>query len=149
LTASTELSEKVLLDLSFDQRRVDDSGDLGQFNRDWERYRATAVFRDAFTPHLDASLSADLWDGDGNDTTTWGADLSYDTQSEWKFGAGSYYSLYKYDLLSQSERDDVRTYYARSTYKVGPKLTLELSYDFENDTAGQYNALRGGALWRF
>jgi hypothetical protein len=149
LSVSTELGEKLQLDLGADARRVDDSADVGEFNRDWERYRATLVFRDVLASNLDLSLFDDLWDGDGRDTASWGADLSYDTRQEWKFGAGSYYSLYKYDIFQNSERDDVRTWYARATWKLGPKLTLELNYDYEDDNLEQYNALRGGALWRF
>jgi hypothetical protein len=146
---STELSSKLQLDLAADARRVSDSGDLGEFNRDWERYRATLVFLGLFAPQLDLSLFGDLWDGDNRDTEAWGFDLAYDTRQEWKFGAGSYYSLYKYDMFQNSERDDVRTWYARATWKVGAKLTLELVYDYEDDSLQQYNALRGGALWRF
>jgi hypothetical protein len=146
---STELGSKLQLDLAADARRVSDSADLGEFNRDWERYRSTLVFLGLFAPQLDLSLFGDLWDGDNRDTEAWGFDLAYDTREEWKFGAGSYYSLYKYDMFLNSERDDVRTWYARANWKVGPKLTLELVYDYEDDDLQQYNALRGGAVWRF
>ncbi len=149
LGLSTALSERLSLDLDFDQRSVDDSGDVGEFNRDWERYRATLVWHDAFTQHLDVSLIGDVWDGRERDTSTWGADLAYDTQAQWKFSAGSYYSLYKYDLLQNSERDDVRTWYGRAVYQVGPQLRLEMTYDYEDDDYQQYHTLRGGALWRF
>jgi hypothetical protein len=149
LSASTELSEKLQLDLAVDARRVDESANLGEFNRDWERYRATAVFPGLVSPRFDVSLFGDLWEGDDRDTTAWGLDLSYDTQEQWVFGAGSYYSLYKYDLLQVSERDDVRTYYARATCKLSSKLTFEMNYDYEDDDEDQYNALRGGIVWRF
>ncbi len=148
-SASAEVSQKIVLDLALDARRVDDAGDLGEFNRDWERYRATATFRDVLAAHLNVGISGDVWDGDERDITTWGLDLNYDTLEQWKFGAGSYYSLYKYDLFQNSERDDVRTWYARAGWKIGPKLTLELSYDYEDDAQDQYNVVRGGAVWHF
>ncbi|MBK7642619.1 MAG: hypothetical protein IPJ19_06140 [Planctomycetes bacterium] len=149
ISASTELSDKIQLDFAVDARRVRDSADMGEFNRDWERYRLTTVFSDVLADQLDLSLFGDFWDGDGRDTTALGADLSYDTQEQWKFGAGSYYSLYKYDIFQNSERDDVRTWYAHAQYKFAKNLTFELSYDIENDNYETYNALRGGALWRF
>jgi len=146
---STEISQKVRLDLSVDARRVNDAADVGEFNRDWERYRATTVFSSVLAPHFDVGLFGDLWDGDGRDTTAWGVDLTYDTQQQWKFGLGSYYSLYKYDIYQATERDDVRTYYARATWKLNPRLTAELGYDYEDDDQQQYNALRGGVVWHF
>lgn len=149
LALSSEITDHLSLDLAGDARRVRDSADLGEFNRDWERYRATAVLHDALLANLDVSVSADFWDGDGRDISTWGADLSYDTQADWKFGAGSYYSLYKYDIFQNSERDDVRTWYGRANWKLNKSLSLELCYDYEDDNLNKYNVLRGGALWRF
>jgi hypothetical protein len=102
-----------------------------------------------FSSGFDLSVFDDLWYGDGRDITSWGLDLSYDTKEQWKFAAGSYYSLYKYDLFLNTERDDVRTYYGRATWKCSKKLSLELCYDYEDDGLDTYNALRGGAVWRF
>jgi len=146
---STDITQKIRLDLSVDARSMNETADVGEFNRDWERYRATTVFSSLLAQNLDVSLFGDLWDGDGRDTTAWGLDLSYDTHEQWKFGAGSYYSLYKYNMFQNSESDDVRTYYARATWRIGPKLTAELGYDFEDDDQQQYNALRGGVVWHF
>ena len=149
LSLTSELGHDVALDLGADLRRVDDADDVGEFNRDWERYRIGLAFRDAFTRGLTLTLSADQWDGDERDIGTWGANLDYQDEGAWRYSAGSYYSLYKYDLYSNSERDDVRTYYARAVYKVGPQLSFELGYDYEDDVFEQYHILRGGALWRF
>ena len=146
---SAALGDALSLDVDFDQRNVRDSGDVGEFNRDWERYRATLVWHDSLAERLDLSLSGDEWNGDGRDVATWGADLAYDTDAQWKFSAGSYYSLYKYDLLQNAERDDVRTWYGRAVYQVSAALRIEMSYDYEDDDQQQYHTLRGGALWRF
>ena len=149
LTLTTELSENTELDLAADARRVSDSGDVSEFNRDWERYRATLVFRRVLASAFDLSLFDDVWDGDDRDVSSWGLDVSYDTQERWKFGAGTYYSLYKYDIFQNTERDDVRTWYARGTCKLSKQLALEFSYDYEDDELDQYNVLRGGVVWRF
>jgi len=149
LTLTTELTEDAELDLAADIRRVSDSGDIGEFNRDWERYRAALLLREVFESHFDVSLFDDIWDGDDRDVSSWGLDVSYDTRQQWKFGAGTYYSLYKYDLLQQSERDDVRTWYARAAYQLSKAFAVEFSYDFEDDDEDSYNALRGGVMWNF
>jgi len=146
---STEISEKITLDLAADARRVGDAGNLGEFNRDWERYRATVVLPALFESGFDLSVFDDLWNGDGRDISSWGLDLSYDTKAQWKFAVGSYYSLYKYDLFLNTERDDVRTYYGRANWKLSKQLSFELCYDYEDDSLDTYNALRGGAVWRF
>jgi len=149
LTLTSELTENTELDLAADARRVSDSSDLGEFNRDWERYRATLVLRRILASEFDLSLFDDLWDGDDRDVSSWGVDLAYDTQEQWKFGAGTYFSLYKYDIFANSERDDVRTWYARGSCKVTKSIALEFSYDYEDDELDQYHVLRGGVLWRF
>jgi len=149
LTLTSELGEHAELDLAADVRRVTDDSDVGEFNRDWERYRGTVVFRRVLSSNFDLSLFDDVWDGDDRDASSWGVDLVYDTQQQWRFSTGTYYSLYKYDMLSVSERDDVRTWYGRADWKLSSKLSFELSYDYEDDDQDQYNCLRGGVLWHF
>ena len=132
-----------------DVRLVSDSGDVGEFNRDWERYYVTTTLNDLPAQHLALSLTADRWDDDDRDTSSFGADLSYDADERWRGALGTYYSLYKYQLLEFDEREDVRTYYARASYELSARLELELLYEFEDDDLDTYNTLRLGARWQF
>jgi len=127
---------------------VSDASDVGDFNRDWERYHATATWREAPGEGLAVSVTGDLWQGDDRDQDALGADLSYEGDG-WRTALGSYYSLYKYELLELDERDDVRTYYVSAVRELSASLRLELSYEFEDDDLDTYHTLRLGGLWRF
>jgi hypothetical protein len=149
LIGTHSFSDEFSLDGGVDVRRVDDLGDVGTYNRNWERYYVTGNIHDCFVEGLTASLTLDDWNGDGQDIQTWGADLSREFGKSWRGSAGSYYSLYKYDLYSNSERDDVRTYYARAQWKRSDTLAWDFSYEYEDDNFEQYQTLRLGAVWRF
>jgi len=143
------LSEHTVLDLGFDMRRVSNAGDVGEFNRDWERYYATTTFSDFTRKGLALAVTGDLWNDKDRDITSLGADLSYDSENRWKAAIGTYYSLYKYVFLELDERQDVRTFYARTTYNLSKSAELEVLYELENDDFDTYNTLRLGARWRF
>jgi hypothetical protein len=149
LNVSRPFGEHTIIDAGFDLRRVSDSGDVGEFNRDWERYYATATLHDLPREGIGLSLTADRWDDDDRDISTLGADLSYAAEERWDAAIGSYYSLYKYEFLELDERDDVRTYYARGGYELSERLELELIYELENDDLDTYHTVRVEALWRF
>jgi len=149
LTVSRVLGDHVVVDAGVDVRRVTDSGDVGEFNRDWERYYTTATWNDLSTQGLALSLTADLWNDEDRDQNSFGADLSYAANERWKAAIGTYYSLYKYHFLELDEVDDVRTYYVRTTRKVSDRLGLEAQFEYEDDDLDDYYTLRLGALWRF
>lgn len=148
LNLSRAFGEHAVLDVGFDLRRVSDPDDVGEFNRDWERYYAAATWHDAVVAGLGLSLTGDRWDDDDRDTSALGADLSYD-QEAWRAALGSYYSLYKYELLELSEREDVRTYYVRVDRELSARLRLDVLYEYEDDDLDTYHTLRLGVLWRF
>jgi hypothetical protein len=139
----------MLLDLGIDVRRVDDSSDVGEFNREWERYYATATWADLLAEGFALSVTVDRWDDDERDTSSFGADLSWDPGRRWKASIGTYYSLYKYEFLEFDERDDVRTYYVRAGYDLCANVDLDLLYELEDDDQDTYNTLRVGTVWRF
>lgn len=145
---SRELGEHASLDVGYDLRRVSDSDDVGDFNRDWERYYATGTLHDIEVEGLALSLTGDLWDDDERDISSLGADLSYD-QEVWSASLGTYYSLYKYVLLELDEREEVRTYYLRGARELSERLRLDLGYELEDDDFETYHVLRVGLLWRF
>ena len=150
LNASRGFGEHVVADAGIDVRRVSDSDDIGEFNRNWDRYYATGTYNDLGTEGLALSLTLDYWnDDEERDTSTIGADLSYTEEDHWRAAVGTYYSLYKYEFLELDERDDVRTYYLRTTYDVSDRLEVELLYELENDDLDTYHTLRVGPRWRF
>ena len=149
VNASQALGEHAQIDGGVDLRRVTHSDDVGEFNRDYERYYLTGTWRDLGTEGLALSATVDFWDGDDQDTNSVGADLSYSVADRWQASIGSYYSLYKYELLELSEQEDVRTYYIRTSRKVSSRLDFDIQYELEDDDFETYHTLRMGLLWKF
>jgi hypothetical protein len=136
-----------------DYRHVTDSADVGPYNHDFDREFLTTTFEKVLPGELTVSLTGEVWNGDGSDIQTWGADLS----RQWKAEAGklvdaslgSFYSLFKFDPFAGSESEDVRTYYAAVRYRMSDTHTLQLRYEHENQDIGDFDSLRWGLIWRF
>ena len=132
-----------------DYRRVDDEGDIGPFNRDFDRYYATAAFPDLLWEDSTLSLTGETWNSPGNDIHTWGLDLSSQVSEDTRASFGSYYALYKYFFDVDTEREDVRTYYAEIRNSVSESTNLIARYEFENEEIDSFHTLRLGVTWRF
>src|SRR4029078_776739 len=130
-----------VVDAGFDLRRVSESEDVGEFNRNWQRCYATATFSDVAAKGLAFSLTADRWDDSSRDINTFGADVSYAVEKQWRASVGTYFSMYKYDFLELDERDDVRTYYLRTTYDLTARTELEFLYEFEDADLDTFQTL--------
>ena len=59
------------------------------------------------------------------------------------------YQLYKYDYYTDSEKDDVQTYYLSLDYSPAPRWVLDVSYQFEDDDFGDYHRVEVGAKYVF
>jgi hypothetical protein len=149
LLASKAFGEHLSVDVGLDLRRLDDEDEVGEFNHEFERYYLSTVFPDLLLDGLELTLTADVWQDDQQDVRTWGADLRREFKRDLEAALGSYYSLYKYDLFLDSERDDVRTYYAKLRYGRGEAVTLDLGLDYEDDDFEEYLTPRVGVRWRF
>lgn len=130
-----------------DVRRVEDSGDVGPYNRDFERYFLTATLPDALP--VVVSLTGELWHADGTDFETWGASLARELDGGWDATLGSSYSLYRYDLLAGEERDDVRTTYLDLRWKPAPTRRWTLRYELEQNDFDDFHQLRLDYAWSF
>ena len=146
---SRGLGEHVALDLGFDVRRVQDDDDVGQFNRDYERGYANLRLNDVLWDDLSVSLLSDLWYSDERDVRSFGFDVSRPVFSGWSGSVGSYFALYKYDMFTNTERDDVRTYYVRLGREIGDELSFDFGYEFEENEIDDFHTLRVRGVWRF
>lgn len=147
--ASKSLGSHFDLQAGCDFRRVSEEQDIGTFNRDFNRYFATAGMKGVLPASLDLSVTGEVWDATSSNISTYGADLSRKFGEAVDTGIGTYYSLYKYDLYQNRELDDVRTWYLRVGWKRSSSTTFDLRYEFENDPSADYHSLRLGATWRF
>ena len=132
-----------------DVRRVDDSEDEGEFNRDYERYHLTGTIEDFALEDLALALTGDYWSGDGSDTNSWGLDLTRELSEQLRASLGTFYQLYKNDFLLDEEREDVRTYYVSVRYRPEKRLTWGLGFEHEVSDAGDFNTLTARSIWNF
>ncbi len=149
MLASKNLGEHVRLDLGGDLRRLEDSGDESRLNHDYDRGYATVVVSDLPAQGLALSLTGDTWESDQQDIRTWGADLTWTPNKKWRASVGSAYALYKYDVVQDVERDDVRTWYGRLRHALGTAWTLDLEYAYDDDDFDNHQLFMAGATWHF
>jgi hypothetical protein len=149
LMAAKRLNERIGLQAGVDLRRVDDSGDVGLFNRDFDRGFATATLEDVLPAGIVLALTGEIWDGNGSSIDTWGADLSREFGEDYLGSLGSYYALYKSDLFATTESEDVRTWYARLRWKASTATNWDLRYDAEDTDLDWFHMLRVTMTWRF
>ncbi|MBM4062894.1 MAG: hypothetical protein FJ265_17635 [Planctomycetes bacterium] len=148
LQAAKGFADLVRLQAAMDLRRVDDAGDVGFYNRDYDRWSATVTLLELGVKGLTASGTVDLWDTDAQLVRSFGGDLGYAVDRT-TLSLGTYYSLYKYDLFTNSERDHVRTYYLRLHHKLNASFGLDGDYEFEDEGQEEFHRIRLGVTWRF
>jgi hypothetical protein len=146
LSASKDWSAFSLLS-GLDVRRVEEDSDVGEFNRDFERYYLTGTLPDALP--VTVSMTGELWHATDTDFETWGASLARAFDRNWDATLGSYYALYEYDLMSGEERDHVRTTYLDLRWKTGPGRRWGLRYEFERNDIDDYHDVRVEYAWNF
>jgi len=146
---SKTFEEGYVLEGGADVRRVDDSEDEGEFNRDYERYHLTGTVEDFAVEALALSLTGDYWTSDGSDTNSWGVDLTREMSDELRASIGSFYQLYKNDFLLDEEREDVRTVYVSVRYRPEKHLTWGLGLEHEDSDIGDFNTLTARSTWHF
>lgn len=132
-----------------DVRDLDDEDDLGTFNREFERYHLGCTAHDAGLDGLDVTLSGEQWRADTADNLSWGLDFTQRLAEAWRLSAGSYYALYKDDLLLGEEREDVRTYYLTVRCKRDGGSSWSLGYELEDSDVEDFQTLTARATWAF
>jgi hypothetical protein len=132
-----------------DLRRITDDSNVGEFNRDFDRYFGTLILKNTLPADLTASATGEVWDSAGQDINTWGLDLSKPLGEGWDGSLGSVYALYKVDQTTGSESNNVRTYYLRARWKRSAATTWDFRYDYEDEDPNPIQTVRVGMTWRF
>ncbi len=149
LQGSKGLSKITRLDAGVDLRQVEDSGDEGPFNRDFDREWVSFVLLDTPWTGLALTLTADFWNGDGRDIETWGVDATREFDGGYRWSLGSSYQLFRYDYFTAAERDNVRVWYLRMRKQFSRSGSVDLRYDYEDFDDDTFHVVLVGATWRF
>ena len=145
---SKGFGESLVLEGGLDIRRVTEDVDVGEFNRDFERYFLRSTFIDVADSGFDVTATVEALRGE-TDIETWGLDFEKELSDRVELAFGSYYSLYKYDLFLDAERDNVRSYHADLSYAWRDDLSLDLDYVYEDDDLDNQHTIRIGMRWSF
>ena len=146
---SKGFGENFWVEGGIDARRLEDADDVNIYNRAFDRYHLTLSTADLPIEGLSLSLTGELWESPARDVDSFGADVTHQCTDRLKASLGTYYSLYKYDFLNSTEKDDVQTYYARVVYKLTDALKADVRYEFEDDDFERYHQVRIGLQWSF
>ncbi len=139
----------LVLEGGADARRVADSDDVGEFNRDFLRGHLSATGDDLLPWDTSLTLTGEVWNADADDFRSWGVALAREFGDRVDVDFGSYYSLYKVDFFANEERDHVRTWFAGLSYDPRPSTRFSLDYQFEQNDLDDFHQLRVGCTWRF
>jgi hypothetical protein len=129
-------------------RRLRDQADEGDFNHNFQRFFLTPTVQGVGLKGLSVSLTGEVWKSE-DEIWSWGADVTHKCSEALKASAGTYFSLYKYDYFSATERDDVRTYYLKLRYKLSKALRLDGGYEYEHSRVDTIQTVRVGVVWDF
>jgi hypothetical protein len=148
LSVSKGFGTSLRADAGVDLRRVRESGDIGEFNRDFDRGFLTLVFPELLPEKIVLSATGDWWNASGSDITSGGAELSR-AWNRLEAAAGSYYALFQYDWSTGEERDEVRVWYLRLRWKGAHDLDHEVRYEYDDDDFQNVQSLRWVSTWHF
>ncbi len=149
LQFSKGVGEHVMLFGGLDLRRIQDEGDIGRYNRDFDRYYLTVSLPETLPEETTLSLTGEVWDSPDNEISTWGIDLQKEFHEKYEAALGSNFALFKYELDLDLERENVRTYYAQVRRRFSKSTDARLRYEFEDEEFDEYHTLRVDLTWRF
>jgi len=140
LTFSKGAGEHLLVDGGISGRMLKDDDREGQYNHEFLRYYLGLYLSDYPSRGMEAGVTGEVWESYTleNRISSVDAELGYRLNDKFEFSVGTDYSLYKYDYYLDSERDQVRTYYAGLKYKPLENLVFDLDYQYENDDYDDY-----------
>ncbi|HHT9124265.1 MAG TPA: hypothetical protein ACFYD6_00435 [Candidatus Brocadiia bacterium] len=129
------------VDLGVSIRDMDNNGREGAFNHEFNRYYATLLTYDYPFKGTSFSITGEE-DHTSNDTVrTFGVDAKQALNKRLSFGIGTYYALYKFDFLTDTEHDNVRTVYSNMKWKLSKRWEAAVDYEVEFFDAKTYHSV--------
>lgn len=152
VTVRKTIAERITLDGGYFSRTLLHPADEGPFDKEYSKMFLAADIADLFVAGLSLTMTAEQWESLSTDTHTYGIDITYRIKRHGttaRFGAGTYYSLYKYDYYTElGVRDKVRTYYIEAKYPLARAVSVDGRYEFERGIE-EYQILRLGMRYAF
>lgn len=131
-------------------RQLENTSNEGTFNHSYVNYFVTATRLDAWKPGLDVTATLNGYDTSEPQgflalTTT----VDYRINTKVKVSGGIDYSLYKYIWFSNSERENVWTYFVRARWELKERVTLTGLVSVDDDRVATWTTVSVRVTWRF
>ena len=123
-----------------------------KFNRSFRRFFLTPAINDWPIEGLSVSATFEYWEvphTQNGDTRSVGGDLTYRIMKGLKASIGTSFALYKYDQLTEIEREHVQTWYARVSLSPWKPLKFDLSYELEDDDRDTFHTIKVAVSFSF
>ncbi|MBI2930376.1 MAG: hypothetical protein HYY16_01885 [Planctomycetes bacterium] len=135
-----------------DVRELRRDGDEAPLNREFRRYYLTPTVMDWPWPRFTAGVTFEAWQvpgTDNGDIQTAGFDVGYKASDALKLSAGTSFAVYKFDVLADAERENVRTVYARAVASLSAALKADLLVEFEDADIDEFWTVKVGVTQSF
>ncbi len=143
----TDLGEHLTVDTGGSIRRLRDSSDEGEFNREFERAYAGLQLHTFGIDGLSVTVTGNYYNTQGEDFRTFTGDLEYRPDQQLRILFGTGYDLFLYDSFDDRERVHVRSLYLRSDYRISKRVRVDAAYEYERDDEDEFHVFRMGVIW--
>lgn len=148
------LGKHFAVDSGFAIRRLDNAQIAGAFNHGYERVFLSLASSSFPVKNLDLNLAGDYYHGEDNTLRNDNFGLSFSANQQLlkkrlKLGVGTAYYLYRYNLLSGNESDNVRTYFTSIEAKVLKPLRIKTTYEVEDNRTNFFHSVKTSLIWEF
>ncbi|MCA8963328.1 MAG: hypothetical protein H6838_13695 [Planctomycetes bacterium] len=143
----TDLGDHVTVNTGGAIRRLRDSNDEGEFNREFERAYGDLELHAFGIDGLSVTVTGNYYNTQGEDFRTVTGDLEYRPDQQLRILLGTGYDLYLYDSFDDRERVHVRSFYLRTDYRIGKRVRLDAAYEYERDDEDEFHLFRMGVIW--
>lgn len=133
----------------FNLRELNDKSNEGVFNHSFNHYYITLSSHDFPFKGSTVSITNNFYNTDDNDTRSIGFNFRQKLNEKWRFSAGTNYSLFKYDVINRTERDNVRTVFLNTKYNITKKIEIELDYEFESFDQERFHTIETSLKYDF
>lgn len=148
--ASQGIGDHLNLDAGVDVRRLSNEAGDTAYNHEFDRWFGTVDVFDLVVKGSSVSVTGEKWIANGTSTDSFGLDAACPVAEKGKVSLGTARYLYKYDYMSDQERDDVRSYYLKYEHRHSRALRLSAEYSLEDDSSStRYHELRCEVICSF
>ncbi len=154
LTATKYFGEHVAVDAGGTLRWLDNRQIASPFNHGYERAFLSASLFDLPWESFQVTATGDYYHGRDSDfqDNTFGGSFSVSkgfAKDRFEVEAGTAYYLYRYNLFTAAESNDVQTYFLFAEGELVKHLTAKVGYEFENNDLDDFHSMQARLTWSF